>query len=256
MYSLYERAVMDGGQLRTIFQEIRNEATEEGKLPDIRKALTEVRDKYVSGSDRNLGIFIDKLNALRISFNQDASPVLDEYDGIIDDMDKRGHRYTDQEKRIHMMNLVKANNAYSEVLSVHDTMQASGQLGVSYRSLRKLIESRNVAILDKAELRRSQGGLSQISSINKRHDSSAGSHSDQQCQHYNRGRCRYGESGRRSVPGRRDQVCRFKHDRREREKFRAAQRHHQPEAIGHKRSYNQTFGTQAQAPSTKKYNPK
>ena len=92
MYSLYERAVMEGGQLRTIFQHIRIEATEEGKLPDIRKALTEVRERYVSGSDRNLGIFFEKLEALKIGFNQDASPVLDEYDSIIDDLDKRGHR--------------------------------------------------------------------------------------------------------------------------------------------------------------------
>ena len=63
------------------------------------------------------------MTALKINFNQDASPVLDEYDSIIDDMDKRGHRFTDQERRIHLLNMINANNAYSQVIAVHDTMQ-------------------------------------------------------------------------------------------------------------------------------------
>ena len=46
---------------------------------------------------------------------------------------------------------------------------------------------------------------------------------------------KHGETGGKSVPGRPDQVCRFKHDRREREKFRAAQRHQQQGAVEYKR---------------------
>ena len=61
-------------------------------------------------------------------------------------------------------------------------------------------------------------------------------HPDKQRYHYNRVRCRYGETGGKSVPGRPDQVCCFKHDRREREKFRAARRHQQQGAVEYKRS--------------------